>query len=103
MLAQALLEKPKMCNHARGLRAYTGERREAPLTIQSTGMDGPSAAVVMRPPGELGVRRAVRIGTWAAVSAEALAGEPVLAVRAAGRTRAGAGREEPPDERLYRE
>jgi uridine phosphorylase len=33
------------------------------LTIQSTGMGGPSATVVLHDLAELGVRRAVRIGT----------------------------------------
>jgi uridine phosphorylase len=64
MLAQELLEQPKMSNHARGLWGYTG-RTEAgdELTIQSTGMGGPSASVVLADLAELGLERAVRIGT----------------------------------------
>jgi uridine phosphorylase len=64
MLAQELLEQPKMSNHARGLWGYSGVTpagRE--LTIQSTGMGGPSAAVVLGDLAQLGVRRAIRIGT----------------------------------------
>ncbi|HYG97013.1 MAG TPA: hypothetical protein VD741_07875 [Solirubrobacterales bacterium] len=64
MLAQELLEQPKMSNHARGLWGYTGETRAGDaLTIQSTGMGGPSASVVLADLAELGVRRAIRIGT----------------------------------------
>jgi len=64
MLAQELLEQPKMSNHARGLWGYTGETPEGHrLTIQSTGMGGPSASVVLADLAELGVRRAIRIGT----------------------------------------
>jgi len=64
MLAQELLEQPKMSNHARGLWGYTGETPDGhPLTIQSTGMGGPSASVVLADLAELGVRRAIRIGT----------------------------------------
>lgn len=64
MLAQELLEQPKMSNHARGLWGYTGETPGGhPLTIQSTGMGGPSASVVLADLAELGVRRAIRIGT----------------------------------------
>jgi uridine phosphorylase len=64
MLAQELLQQPKMSNHARGLWGYTGETPEGhPLTIQSTGMGGPSASVVLADLAELGVRRAIRIGT----------------------------------------
>ena len=64
MLAQELLQQPKMSNHARGLWGYTGltdEGRE--LTVQSTGMGGPSATVVLHDLAELGVRQAVRVGT----------------------------------------
>jgi len=64
MLAQELLEQPKMSNHARGLWGYTGAARAGgELTIQSTGMGGPSASVVLADLAELGLRRAIRIGT----------------------------------------
>jgi purine-nucleoside phosphorylase len=64
MLAQDLLEQPKMSNHARGLWGYTGETQQGyPLTVQSTGMGGPSASVVLADLAELGVHRAIRIGT----------------------------------------
>ncbi|HSS41696.1 MAG TPA: hypothetical protein VLK37_04000 [Solirubrobacterales bacterium] len=64
MLAQELLTEPKMSNHARGLWAYTGTTEaDRALTIQATGMGGPSASVVLADLAELGVRRAVRIGT----------------------------------------
>lgn len=64
MLAQELLLQPKMSNHARGLWGYIGETAEGhSLTIQSTGMGGPSASVVLADLAELGVRRAIRIGT----------------------------------------
>ena len=66
MLAQALLEQPKMSNHARGLWGYTGRTPDGPtLSIQATGMGGPSAALVLADLAELGVRRAVRVGTCA--------------------------------------
>jgi uridine phosphorylase len=63
MLAQALLEEPKMSNHARGLWGYTGRAGEGELTIQATGMGGPSAGLVLADLAELGVRRAIRVGT----------------------------------------
>ena len=68
LLAQELLEDPKMSNHARGLWGYTGPTppgRE--LTIQATGMGGPSAAIVLADLAKLGLRRAVRVGTCVAV------------------------------------
>ncbi len=70
LLAQELLGEPKMSNHARGLWAYFGVTpagRE--LTIQATGMGGPSAALVLGDLAELGVKRAVRVGTCIGVGA----------------------------------
>jgi uridine phosphorylase len=79
LLAQELLEEPKMSNHARGLWGYTGRTpggRE--LTIQSTGMGGPSAAIVLADLAELGVRRAIRVGTCAAIGPELTPGQLLL-------------------------
>jgi uridine phosphorylase len=79
MLAQELLEAPKMSNHARGLWGYTGRTgagRE--LSLQATGIGGPSAALVLADLVELGVRRAVRVGTCTGLGAEARLGELVL-------------------------
>jgi len=70
-LAQQLLTEPRMSNHARGLWGYTGETPEGrPLSIQATGMGGPSAAIVLKELAELGVRRAVRVGTCGALDPE---------------------------------
>ncbi len=47
MLAESLLDSPRMFNHNRGLWGYTGLAPDGePLTIQSTGIGGPSAAMV---------------------------------------------------------
>jgi uridine phosphorylase len=71
-LAQWLVDGPKMLNHHRGLWGYTGPAPDGrPLTIQSTGTGGPSAAVVLEELAELGARRVVRVGT-----ARALPGGP---------------------------
>jgi uridine phosphorylase len=67
-LAQVLTEGPKMSNHARGLWGYSGTTPEGlGLTVQATGMGGPSAALVLNDLAELGVRSAVRVGTCAAI------------------------------------
>lgn len=64
LLAQELLAEPKMSNHARGLWGYSGRTPAGDsLTVQSTGIGGPSAALVLGELAELGVRRAVRVGT----------------------------------------
>jgi uridine phosphorylase len=73
LLAQELLEQPKMSNHARGLWAYFGTTPAGgELTIQATGMGGPSAALVLGDLAELGVKRAVRVGTCVGVEASSL-------------------------------
>ena len=57
-----------MFNHARGLWGYTGLADDGePLSIQSTGMGGPSAAIVCEELIALGARRLVRIGTCGAL------------------------------------
>ena len=95
-MAQALLEKPLMFNHHRGLWGYTGTARDGkPLTIQATGMGGPSAAIVVHELIELGARTLVRIGTCGALAdglelGELVAAESVLATDGASRA-LGAG------------
>ncbi len=67
LLAQELLEEPKMSNHARGLWGYSGRTPAGDeLTIQATGIGGPSATLVLGELAELGLRRAVRVGTCVA-------------------------------------
>lgn len=63
-LAQDLLAAPLMANHHRGLWGYHGRTTDdRALTVQATGVGGPSAAIVLRELADLGLRRAVRIGT----------------------------------------
>jgi uridine phosphorylase len=58
-----------MLNHNRGLWGYSGIAGDgAPLTIQSTGMGGPSTAIVLEELIDLGARRIVRVGTCGALS-----------------------------------
>jgi uridine phosphorylase len=67
-LAQQVVEAPKMLNHHRGLWGYTGVAADgAPLTIQSTGLGGPSTAIVAEELIALGARRLVRVGTCGAL------------------------------------
>jgi DeoD family purine-nucleoside phosphorylase len=83
-LAQVLLDEPRMFNHNRGLWGYTGPSKAdgAPLTIQSTGMGGPSAAIVVHELIDLGLQTAVRVGTCGALVAELALGDLVVACEA---------------------
>jgi uridine phosphorylase len=79
LLAQDLLEKPRMSNHARGLWGYTGRGPQGrELTIQATGMGGPSAAIVLADLVKLGLRRAVRVGSCLAAGPGTAAGGLLL-------------------------
>lgn len=87
MLAQELLIEPKMSNHARGLWGYTGRTAAGDaLTIQATGMGGPSAALVLADLAKLGVKRVVRVGTCAAFGEQARLGELLLPTEAVAAT-----------------
>jgi uridine phosphorylase len=79
-VAQLLLDGPKMFNHSRGLWGYTGTAADGePLTIQATGMGGPSAAIVVEELIALGARRLVRIGTCGALVDELSLGDLIAA------------------------
>src|SRR5581483_1315727 len=79
LLAELLLEGTKMFNHHRGLWGYTGLAPDGePLTIQSTGMGGPSAAIVISELADLGARRLLRVGTCGALQAGLELGDLVV-------------------------
>ena len=107
LLAQTLLDRPRMFNHNRGLWGYTGAAADGEiLTIQSTGMGGPSAAIVISELADLGARRLVRVGTCGALDGALELGELVIAAEAIvadGASRAlNAAEREYPDAELLR-
>jgi uridine phosphorylase len=104
-LAQLLMEKPLMFNHHRGLWGYTGRAADGELlTIQSTGMGGPSAAIVLHELATLGVRQAIRVGTCGALNGRLELGQLLVAseaIAADGTSQAlGAGERVAADPRL---
>jgi DeoD family purine-nucleoside phosphorylase len=83
LLAQALLTEPKMFNHNRGLWGYTGAAADGrPLTIQSTGMGGPSTAIVVAELADLGATTLVRVGTCGALDGSLTLGQLLVATEA---------------------
>ncbi len=83
LLAQALLAEQKMFNHNRVLWGYTGEAADGRLlTIQSTGMGGPSAAIVIAELAELGATTLLRVGTCGALHESLALGELLIATEA---------------------
>lgn len=81
-----------MFNHHRGLWGYTGRAADgAPLTIQSTGIGGPSAAIVISELVELGAQRLLRVGTCGALQERVALGDlviPTESISADGTSRA---------------
>ena len=72
-----------MSNHARGLWGYSGRTANGlELTVQATGMGGPSAAIVLADLNKLGVRRAIRVGTCSGIPGRAELGELLLPTEA---------------------
>ena len=66
-LAAAVARKPVMSNLSRGLWGYHGIGDGRELTVQSTGIGGASAAIVLTELAELGLQRAIRVGTCVAL------------------------------------
>ena len=96
-----------MFNHHRGLWGYSGRARDgSPLTVQSTGMGGPSAAIVVEELIALGARTLLRIGTCGSLLEELELGTllPVeAAIAADGTSRAlGADGRVPADAAITR-
>ncbi len=101
MLAQEVLEQPRMCNHARGLWGYTGRTAAGDeLTVQSTGMGGPSAAIVLADLAELGLRRAIRVGTCTALAPRLQRGQLLTVAEAHAWSGGGTGEAVFPDAEL---
>lgn len=103
-MAQAVLASPRMFNTRRGLWGYTGQSRDGPVTIQATGMGGPSAAIVVEELIQLGARVLIRTGTCGAVAPGIELGTLVCVrdvIAADGASRAlGAGERLRPDSAL---
>lgn len=92
LLAQALTDSPKMFNHNRGLWGYSGTASDGELlTIQSTGMGGPSAAIVISELADLGATTMLRVGTCGGLQSDLELGELIVvteAIAADGTSRA---------------
>jgi uridine phosphorylase len=73
-----------MANHRHGLWGYSGTARGGAreLTIQATGIGGPSAVAVLDDLASHGAERVIRVGTCVAIGAEPDAGELVVVAEA---------------------
>lgn len=103
-VAMALTDKPQMFNHHRGLWGYTGTARDGELlTVQATGIGGPSAAIVVEELIALGATTLIRIGTCGALTGghelgQIVAVDTALALDGTSRALGAGGRVEPDPE-----
>jgi uridine phosphorylase len=82
--AQVVLDEPRVFKHNPRLWGDSGpaEADGRPRTIESTGMGGPSAAIVLHELIELGLQVAIRVGTCGALVPELALGDLVVACEA---------------------
>jgi len=78
-IAERFLEGARLYNEHRGLLGFTGRYRGMPVSVQTTGMGTPSAAIVVEELIRLGARRLVRVGTAGALSRRVRPGDLVVA------------------------
>ncbi|MGH2907172.1 MAG: purine-nucleoside phosphorylase [Solirubrobacterales bacterium] len=82
-IATKQLNEPRMFNHRRGLWGYSGETAAGTgFLVQSTGMGGPSAAIVCEELADLGAEIFLRVGTCAAIDPQVKLGDLFVVVEA---------------------
>lgn len=79
LIAESLLDAPRLYNEHRHLLGYTGSYRGLDVSVQSTGMGCPSLAIVVEEVVRLGAKQLVRIGTCGAISPHVAPGDLVVA------------------------
>ncbi len=78
-VAETYLENARLYNEHRGLLGFTGTYKGLPVSVQTTGMGTPSAAIVVEELIQLGAKRLIRIGTAGALAPHVRPGELVVA------------------------
>jgi DeoD family purine-nucleoside phosphorylase len=81
-IAETLLDGARPVNRERGLLGYTGSYEGKPVSVQATGIGGPSAAIVVEELIELGAKRLLRVGTCGGLQPRLGLGALVLALAA---------------------
>ncbi len=76
------LEACRQVNAHRALHGYTGTYRGVPISVQTTGIGAPAAAIVVEELLRLGARRLVRVGTCGGIGRGVRTGDLVVATSA---------------------
>ncbi len=82
-IAENFFEGAKLVTEERGMLGYTGTYDGEPISVQTTGMGCPSAAIVVEELIQLGARNLLRVGTCGGYHPEMKLGDLVIATAAA--------------------
>jgi purine-nucleoside phosphorylase len=81
-IAREFMDDARQVNGERGMLGYTGTFEGRPVSVQSTGMGCPSAAIVIEELIQLGARRLIRVGTCGGLQPSLRLGDLVVALSA---------------------
>lgn len=81
-IARDFLDDAKQVNGERGMLGFTGTFEGKPVSVQSTGMGCPSAAIVIEELITLGSTRLIRVGTCGGLQPQLQLGDLVVALSA---------------------
>jgi DeoD family purine-nucleoside phosphorylase len=81
-IAETFLTDVRQVNEERGMLGYTGTFDGRPISVQTSGMGCPSAAIVIEELHQLGVKKILRVGTCGGLQPGMRMGELVVAISA---------------------
>ncbi|HEY3764431.1 MAG TPA: hypothetical protein VGL44_04685 [Gaiellales bacterium] len=81
-IAREFLDDAEQVNGERGMLGFTGTYEGRPVSVQSTGMGCPSAAIVIEELIQLGSTRLIRVGTCGGLQPKLALGDLVVALSA---------------------
>ena len=81
-IAKTFLEDVVQRNSERGMLGYTGTFQGKPVSVQSSGMGCPSAAIVIEELVQLGVKKLMRVGTCGGLQPDLSMGDLIVALSA---------------------
>jgi DeoD family purine-nucleoside phosphorylase len=81
-IAKTFLEDVVQRNSERGMLGYTGTFQGKPVSVQSSGMGCPSAAIVIEELVQLGVEKLMRVGTCGGLQPDLSMGDLIVALSA---------------------
>ncbi len=81
-IAETFMEDVVQRNSERGMLGFTGTFNGVPVSVQSTGMGCPSAAIVIEELVQLGVEKLMRVGTCGGLQPDLAIGDLIVAIAA---------------------